>query len=1355
MVTPPPPHNVRSVTPGNRDVLGLLLGAVAPLLLLVFLAGCSDLFTREDELLRKIDEQVRWDNAARLSITVAVPEGWGTSPQLGTGRAGDTRKGFSFTVEFNPNSAWGFSRWIAVRSDDYHEGDTDLSKALDGETVVITESTGAANARIATVTINTTEPVTLVPWCEGRPRITQSNPPLINTGVTTSRGQQIKIYFAVPLLDTAENIKFGADHIEITGQAVTSTGDLDDSIDLTGVQPEAPKYFNNPVYEASTKCITITPDPGNLPPGEMVITVTVGTALAGANGNGMLSPVSFYYRTNTLTVQKTYNADNVAAIHNPSTVSSAEDFFYWNKDKNLDRRLRKNGDGKYEVTLYFSVSRSSPEEIAQPEPGSLKIAEVEYANLGGEVGVSLIREPKDFPVITVMESDTGTAGSYYRQTNTAAEGTPFYKAVYTWDTDPAPGIIRLVALPYRSGADAVDADTWQNAMAAGRFAAVVMDDQAPSGNASLALSGEATITGGTYNYNTDKKNLKMQANFSGIADNAGYGILPIAASMDKPWTRDAPAALQWRYRIVTGSIVNHTSHPSDSGSWYALSVTSAEQDLSNLNGTALENESTVRNVQVQYKDALGNMSGWEPMANIVYYTLAFIPVTVWSANYDETANTITVTWTTPSLPVAMTGVQVSVNGGTPLDITDTGIHIITDVPRIDASGVRQGQAVSSVAGYTVTLTAYNDYGSADPTTVKIWNIPGMIASVSRNGEGQLIEDRLIEIPNGTDLTKIGNAANAATHPLSGKYVLTDDITLSGTWTPVGTNTSPFQGKFYGNEHTVTITGTMTAVDSGLFGVVGDNALVRDLTVQYGTGSAINITAPNGTRFGGIAGRMEENASFENVLVKGAANINSSGTASAFFGGLAGRMTGTSSIYNAYGGLKLNIQKTDNSSLYLGGITGCIGLPSGSTSAVGAAVRAENITVTGDIIGGSELANLLGPGATGFDGVHTGLKVGGLVGHIVGVGDGDLRAVLDNCRYREGRIEIWSSNAALNMGGAIGSVYEYATISHCSSEGDISVTRADLYRTYVGGFIGDFWSNGSIINCYSENNVTSSNTANPGNFIAYTGGFAGRLAADISYCYAKGNVTRNGLGAGYIGGFAGDFTDGASASYCYAAGNVIGDAAGDGTNPRAFFAGGFAGRLSAGSVISDSYALGNVSTTSRGSDNAGGLVGLILASSSINHCFAAGSVAVNGTSGSAIYTGGLVGNASSSPITNSAALGASVTATSSGTRNIGRVYGAGSGTNTNNYAYSGMNIFNNSTTPSDITDGAHNNQHGADEFNKFFDPQFWRNIPGIGVLGFDIAHWDFSTVWSRGYPILRGVDDAGLLGGQDTAKEWWQ
>ncbi|GHV94840.1 hypothetical protein AGMMS50293_11600 [Spirochaetia bacterium] len=139
------------------------------LLLLVSLAGCSDLFKAEDALLKKIDEQVRWDNAARLSVTVAVPEGWGTSPQLGTGRAGDTRKGFAFTVEFNPNSAWGFSGWIAVRSDDYHEGDTDPDNVFDDETVVITESTGAANARIATVTINTTEPVILVPWCEERP----------------------------------------------------------------------------------------------------------------------------------------------------------------------------------------------------------------------------------------------------------------------------------------------------------------------------------------------------------------------------------------------------------------------------------------------------------------------------------------------------------------------------------------------------------------------------------------------------------------------------------------------------------------------------------------------------------------------------------------------------------------------------------------------------------------------------------------------------------------------------------------------------------------------------------------------------------------------------------------------------------------------------------------------------------------------------------------------------------------------------------------------------------------------------------------------------------------------------------
>jgi hypothetical protein len=68
----------------------------------------------EIDVEKAIDDAVAWANAERLAVTVEYLTEWGFSPQRGTGKAGDTRKGFAFTVEFTPSAAYGFEQWIAL-----------------------------------------------------------------------------------------------------------------------------------------------------------------------------------------------------------------------------------------------------------------------------------------------------------------------------------------------------------------------------------------------------------------------------------------------------------------------------------------------------------------------------------------------------------------------------------------------------------------------------------------------------------------------------------------------------------------------------------------------------------------------------------------------------------------------------------------------------------------------------------------------------------------------------------------------------------------------------------------------------------------------------------------------------------------------------------------------------------------------------------------------------------------------------------------------------------------------------------------------------------------------------------------
>jgi|GEM_PF-2558783 len=143
----------------------------------------------------------------------------------------------------------------------------------------------------------------------------------------------------------------------------------------------------------------------------------------------------------------------------------------------------------------------------------------------------------------------------------------------------------------------------------------------------------------------------------------------------------------------------------------------------------------------------------------------------------------------------------------------------------------------------------------------------------------------------------------------------------------------------------------------------------------------------------------------------------------------------------------------------------------------------------------------------------------------------------------------------------------------------------------------------------------------------------------------GVVNAEVKGASYVGGVAGD-VNGGTVQNCYATGSVTGNES----------VGGVAGYVSYSSTVQNCYATGSVS----GNEFVGGVVGYVSYSGTVvENCYATGSVTGN------IYVGGVVGRVSSGTVKSCAALNPSV----SGTSSVGRVIGSGTGTD--NYAYSGM------------------------------------------------------------------------------------
>lgn len=67
------------------------------------------------------------------------------------------------------------------------------------------------------------------------------------------------------------------------------------------------------------------------------------------------------------------------------------------------------------------------------------------------------------------------------------------------------------------------------------------------------------------------------------------------------------------------------------------------------------------------------------------------------------------------------------------------------------------------------------------------------------------------------------------YPLSGNYMLANDITMSGEWSPLGDSKNPFTGIFDGNGYTIyDLTAAPEA--NGFFGVAKD-AVIRNVVLE--------------------------------------------------------------------------------------------------------------------------------------------------------------------------------------------------------------------------------------------------------------------------------------------------------------------------------------------------------------------------------------------------------------------------------------------------------------------------------------------------------------------------------------------
>ncbi|MCL2139232.1 MAG: hypothetical protein FWH41_06840, partial [Treponema sp.] len=377
-----------------------------PLLFLIFLCSfflCNcDLFTKpkDPHYLKKIDEEIAWANAPKISVSVQYNTEWGQSPQLSgcvdEKRGTAPRKGYPFKVEFNSGMAFGEPEWRAYYSKELEEDAVkDWANNPTVPLLLALEPVSAEyvffnppRGRASTVTVSTTKGITIVPYCISEPRIMEIYPPLTESEpyLAISKSQEIIISFAAGIKETSA--RFGEGSVAVTGRPETS---------VPGSETDYSPYFGLS-YDAWRKTVTLTPGAGTAgayPPVGSIITIELGEGIKSLVGeNPLPEPKKYAYQTvsvnpifewyadydidgNTITVSwenppgvtpKAWYFINGARANDPA-LNEAKNKFTISGVPRLNASNVRNGrpvENIYEYQIYLESTSADGSEITGP-----------------------------------------------------------------------------------------------------------------------------------------------------------------------------------------------------------------------------------------------------------------------------------------------------------------------------------------------------------------------------------------------------------------------------------------------------------------------------------------------------------------------------------------------------------------------------------------------------------------------------------------------------------------------------------------------------------------------------------------------------------------------------------------------------------------------------------------------------------------------------------------------------------------------------------------------------------------------------------------------------------------------------
>ena len=311
------------------------------------------------------------------------------------------------------------------------------------------------------------------------------------------------------------------------------------------------------------------------------------------------------------------------------------------------------------------------------------------------------------------------------------------------------------------------------------------------------------------------------------------------------------------------------------------------------------------------------------------------------------------------------------------------------------------------------------------------------------------------IAQGYTIIKTADDLQALKDNLSGKYILMNDIDLSGyNWTAIGTKTNPFSGELNGNGHVIKNLQVDDAAGNGigLFGVI-DGANVSNVGLEN---ADINVQNAVGILAGAAEASIKTNC-YSTGSVRGAGWV----------GGLIGQITNATTINNCF-----STANVTGTSSQIGGLVGRLDSSSVSNS------YAEG-SVLGKIFVGGLIGNSVGISNISFSYALGDVKaddnVGGLLGYL-----GDHKIYIDNC-YSAGTVE-----ANLSSGGMIGWVDDDSDLCVVTNSKVLGKSE-NLDGIIIGGSGGTSIevTNCSYISYYKNSGIEAVTTAKP-ELLKYTG-----------------------------------------------------------------------------------------------------------------------------------------------------------------------------------------------------------------------------------------------------------------------------